>query len=157
MPRARRAHGRPATSVIPTRWPTSHASVVAGTLPTRVLIGPAGTTPEWSSTTKRTISQPIDPVYDGPARLNRLGDSERRVDAADDQVDVQQYAVTLPLEHPGADAVEVGHRITVLAPPDGAPIPADDDPALWGRRLWVVAVTHDAHRFSRQITARLDT
>lgn len=157
MPRQQRAHGRPGTPVIPRGWQTSHAPVVAATLPSRVTIGTPSGPSTWDQVSKRTVATPGVPVYaDGPARLNLLGNTERRVDVAAEALDVAQYAVTLDRSHPGADAVAIGHRIVVHGAAPGQPIAPDDDPALWEHVLWVVQIAHDGHRFSRQITARLD-
>lgn len=162
MPRQQRAHGRPGTRVLPIDWQSGHAPVLATTLPSRVTIGPAHGAQVWDRDAKRTVAAPGSVVYDGPARLNlvgdRMGGRSRQADAAGEVVDVAQYAVALDIAVPGADLVEIGHRLIVVAPAEGDPRPAadQDDPTLWGRTLWVASIVRDSQRFARQISARLE-
>lgn len=142
----RRHTGRPGTAVIPAGWDADHAPVVAATLDCEVRIAPPGDGPLWNPASGQTETLPADPpTYDGPASIAPVSDTDRVVDAADEQEPLRAYLVQLDRAHDGGDLVADGHVVTVTAAPD---------PALVGLQLTVDTVAR-GRRFGRFLRCTL--
>lgn len=136
--------GRPGTHVIPTGWAEGHAVVVAKTLLCTVTIGPAGTGPAtYNPTTHQSETPAATPTYDGPAEIMLVTDTDRLVDAADEQVPTRVYEVKLLATATGVQPLHVVHITTCT------------DPDLQGQRLVVDAVEVGSQRFARVLRATL--
>lgn len=142
--------GLPGSRVIPDGWAAAHAPVVTRTLDCTITIGPPGGAPTFNPATRRTETVATTPSYAGPASIGLAsigGSSEnKRVDAADDQVEVRAYLIKLPAG--AGDAVQVDHVVRIDTSPDGG---------LDGTRLIVTGLARPGREFSRVLTARLYT
>lgn len=147
MPRPRQAHGRPGTRVIPKNWGASHARVVdqATQDASLVTIGEQGSASHWDEGLGRTVTDPVNPVYAGPASLMAVSDTARALVVVEDPTKVRVYEVTLP--YIATVAVAVEQVITVDA--------GDADPMLAGRTLRVGHIERGSRRFSRVLLAIL--
>lgn len=152
MPRPS-SHGR-RTPVIPAGWADAAAPTIGDTIALSgctVKIGPAGGAPAWNPTAKQTETPVVPPVYDGPATVTVISDSDREAQVVDQDTHTRLYEVRLPLDHAGdpdpvATPVEIGHVITVTANPD---------PQLVDARMVVQQIERDTRRFSRLLYAVL--
>lgn len=144
--------GLPTGQVIPDGWAARHATVVEDTFDCTVTIGPAGGAPVFDPATRVSASPAVAAVYTGSASIGLAsvgGASEdRRVEAAEDQVDLRAYVLKLPPLAAGVDDVEVDHVVVVTNAPSAA---------LTGTRLLVTGVATPGREFSRVISARTYT
>ena len=142
-PRPRQATGRPGTPVIPARWETGHAHVVAGSLRGRVaLTDPARATQQWVDDQWTTV--PAAPyATEVPARIQRLTAQSRTVITADDQELVVDHLVVVPW---GMAEIRAGHLVAVTG---------STDPALVGQVLRVEYVALGTERFERDLFCTL--
>ena len=149
MPRPVRAQGRPGTAVIPARWETSHAPVVARTFTAGCTIREPGTIQVWDTDTEQNLSVPNDPYYTGNARVQALATQAREVPAASDDVTVAQYLVVVD-----TDAGASGNRPIVG---DIVTVTGSGDPLLDGHELRVLQVVMGSLRFEWDLFCVLNT
>lgn len=146
MPRPRLGYGRPGTTVIPAGWNEAHAPVAAATMRCPVKLRHPGTTESWNNTTEQTDHVPLDPYWEGGARVQAVksGRTDGSTVVAGDEVHVAGYLMTLPLEVDPAvgDLVDVDDAYA-------------DDPALAGRTLRVTDVILGSERFERDVFATI--
>jgi hypothetical protein len=139
--------GRPGTQVIPTDWAASHAGVIDKVTATAstVAIGQPGGTSAWNEGLGRTVTQPKDPVYAGPAELMAVSDTARALTVVEDPIKSRVYDVTLPY---AATKLIVPEMVITVDT-------SDPDPMLAGRTLRVHAIERGSRRFSRVLLAVL--
>lgn len=142
--------GLPGSRVVPDDWAAAHAPVVTKTLDCTVTIGPAGGTPTFDPASRVTRTATAEPSYVGPASIGlaTVGGSAdgRRVEAAEDEVEVHAYEVKLPAG--SGDQVRVDHAVRVDSSPGGR---LDDT------RLIITGLARPGREFSRVLSARLYT
>lgn len=135
-------YGRPNTSVFPARWAADAAAVLDDTYESVVKVGLPGE-PVWSEEQGRSVVTVPDPVYDGPATITPISDSDDAPMVGGDQVPTVRYEVKVP-------APTVG-----LTPDHWISVTSSADPGLVGRILHVDSVEHGDRRFSRILYATL--
>lgn len=139
--RPRRAMGRPGTTVIPAAWSAEHAAVIAKALLSSVQIGLLGE-PAWDADAKEDRAQLEFPVYDGPAELMLVADSNRTVVTAGEQIPAPRYDVMLTAD--GTEAITSTMYVLVVECDDGR---------LIGQMLPIEQVEAGSQRFSRVVRA----
>ena len=141
MPRPRRSHGRPGTSVIPKAWEASHRPVVSKTLGGRCTIhapsAPAALQVK-PDLTYEPAGEPAAALYDGPFRAQALNAKEAAGLVGDQEQITTGYLLVVD-----ADAdVPVRSVVTI----------ADaTDQTLVGVRLVVRKIARGSHRFERDL------
>lgn len=139
-------YGRPGTKVFPDGWAENAAHVFEGTLECQITIGPlTGGAPTWNPDTKQTESSAGTPIYDGAASISVITDTSRITIAAEDEVPVRRYAITLPADTAGIDPE--GHVVKVTASPDAM---------LTGATFAIESITRGGRRFTRELVTTLN-
>jgi hypothetical protein len=137
--------GRATTTVIPGDWQPHHAGVIAQTYDATVTIGnPEAATSAFNDTTGTTVVTPAAAIYDGPAAIAVVADTDRLVDAADEQASTRLYEISLPVDVAG---IEPNHVVHVNSSPDAM---------LTGRDLAIDTTQLGDRRFSRVLHATLN-
>lgn len=135
MPRPRTHHGRPNTRVLPKGWAERHRPVLEDTRTGRISLRTPGSTtgPVDPNTGRRPVISSAPYAVDVPCRVQVLPAAGRRgqIDAADQQITVVGYQITVPLTHDDTPLlVKPGHlgRLTRTGDPllDGRDVNVDD-------------------------------
>lgn len=142
MPRPTHAQGRPDTRVIPADWNTTHAPVVTKAARGTCSIRPPGTTQTWSDSLDQMVATPKTAYFDGPCRIQALGNQARQPITAGDKETVAEYLIAIGLDE--ADPVE-GDHITIKT----------GDDALAGQVLRINRVARGTERFERDLFCTL--
>lgn len=141
MPRKKRAHGRPGTTVIPEAWETDHRPVVSKTLRGRCTIhapSPPATLQVKPDLTYEPTDGPAAAVYDGPFRAQALNAKESTGLVGDQEQITAGYLVVVE-----ADADVPIRSVVTFA--------EASDPELVGCRLVVRKIARGSHRFERDL------
>lgn len=137
--------GRSTTTVIPEDWQDHHAGAIAQTFSATITIGnPEDAAQDFDDTTGQTRVTPAAAIYSGPAAIAVVTDTDRLVDAADEQASTRRYEISLPVDVAGILPNHVVH--------------VDDSPdeMLTGRDLAIDAAQLGDRRFSRVLHATLN-
>lgn len=146
MPRRGQLYGRPGTQVIPAGWAVGQRPVAQGTMTAAIALRvPGGTKGPFNPTTGTYPVVP-HPVYaTARCRVQALTNVPRQVDAAEDEVTVSAYLVTVPA---GTLGLQVGHVGVVTG---------SGDALLDGRELKVDDIIRGTLLVERDLLCSLNT